>query len=485
MRVADDNTEDIPRKSCKDFSHESDSNSEMSISTRFDRQSQIEGQFVLNEASGPLKAYYKPAIRTHYIFDDTFNRIKNLIYSLFTNPWRRRALVITISVLCLLLGGFYAFMAYYVPRTVQNSFSEFELSGNFPPTMIWGIEERAMHFNSTTTLAFTNFVDTTISFREPVEFWTDGAVVASMEFPEINFGYERPYLLSQNLTLNLIDTEKWKNLWKRWIARTVYDELPDFLKNDTIWSIKSVVDVKLLGMTMKNIAIEKVMPWNGGLSAGISPVKLAVSQYDIRGIPQTPSLRMVVNYQNFGSVGVNLGNFMFSLYSLYRHNSTYTSSVPLLDIMLEDFVFSPGRDNVTIQNDFLRDNAGSISAALQLGSNFLFNKTSIIVLKDFRTFYGYDRSVHWFNEVLRSMSFVISVGRSRPLVDIFRNKFAGIRDDLNAKVKQVMDFGSDDSTKKQGAWDTKPDRPWFGDSTNSSQADYDALNNLYKTSRSF
>lgn len=84
-----------------------------------------------------------------------------------------------------------------------------------PPVDFNLLLEERIHFNTSTTMGFTNIVDTRIIFQEPMRFSTDNILVATMELPAIDFGPGRRYQLNHNFTLELANVTKWESLWKR------------------------------------------------------------------------------------------------------------------------------------------------------------------------------------------------------------------------------------------------------------------------------
>jgi hypothetical protein len=103
----------------------------------------------------------------------------------------------------------------------------------------------------------------------------------------------------------------------------------------------------------------------------------------------TPGIKLDLRYNNTGLSGINVGNLGFSVYSVYRQNETLSEPVNLLGISLPKFSYRPGSHNFTIENRFQLKNVNSVKATTQLLSNYLFNETSIIVLRDFHAWYNH------------------------------------------------------------------------------------------------
>jgi hypothetical protein len=137
---------------------------------------------------------------------------------------------------------------------------------------------------------------------------------------------------------------------------------------------------------------------------------------------------------------------MLSMYSLYQVNKTLTKPVQLINVDLENFFFRPGKNNITIQSEFQRSQEYSVRAALQLGTNYVKNKTLIVVIRDFSTVFAGNKSVPWVNDVLSSVSFVIYLDRMQSLSSLIVSRFRKFKDGVKAGFG---DWGWENSTAAQ------------------------------------
>ena len=428
--------------------------------------------FMLQDKDGRLKTdHLRFSRRVRNTFLAIMASTWAFLVSLVMNPKRRRVMVVLLAMLVISLAAVFSFLAYYVPYVCKSSFASFSGAGSWPNVDVWGVEQHAMHMNLSHILPLSNFIDTAIEFRGPMNFSTGGQLIAQMQLPRMAFGFSKRHYMSQNLTAVILEPEIWADLWKRWIARSTHKNPPEHLLNDTIWDIETLIDIDMLGVRWSNIKLTKQMPWNGGLSAGLPAVKMSLANYKVVGGWKQPGMRLTLRYENAGIVGLNMGTLMFSVYSLYRRNVTTSQTVRLLDVDLQNFFFRPGTHNLTVQNEFLRSSQNSVKAAMQLGTNFVRNKTSILVIRDFASVFNGNYTVPWVDEVLGSMSYVVYLERRRSLTQMVLGSFKKFKDGFKAKVDQYMDFG--DSTL-----------PWSDNSTvptdnPHSSADNDALDDLY------
>lgn len=203
----------------------------------------------------------------------------------------------------------------------------------------------------------------------------------------------------------------------------------EWLENyqDTYWTLESTITIEMAGLRWTNIPITKEMIYNGGLSARNSPVTVQVANSDLYGGLNEPGLRLQLQLNNTaGLVGIHAGDLRFDVASAYSRNKTQRSQelVKLLSVRLPDFKYVSGVSNITIENNVELGSLKQLRAAAQLGTNYLANRTSTIMLRGFHAHYAWmpEEGVSWVNNVLGTLAFIVQVNRPQSLGGMMMDK---------------------------------------------------------------
>jgi hypothetical protein len=132
------------------------------------------------------------------------------------------------------------------------------------------------------------------TYEQPVADGSFGNLIATMDFPDFQFGPNNPYLLDHTFSLELINPLEWEFLWRRWwrwslepadplhgsgdpyrtfnssnVTQQTDESIPltnEYVPIDyeTGWKVTTSVNLYMLGMEWKNIPLVKYLNWNGG-----------------------------------------------------------------------------------------------------------------------------------------------------------------------------------------------------------------------------
>jgi hypothetical protein len=410
-------------------------------------------------------------------YPDTWKRrmpSKESIYRCCSHPLNIKFWLIVLTLLILAAIAATIAALVMVPPYVQRRFENFSGS-SFPLLKFENFTDDSIYMGIESYLPFTNYFDTTIEFEDYMKFINveNGIVVSKLEFPTINFGYNRKYFLEQRLQFILTDSKEWVRLWKSWIIRALDKDVPASMQKPTKWLISFPVRVKMLGFTWKHIQINKYIEFSGHLTGGKgkSLLDMQLSDWALINSIRKPGLQITMTYSNNKEVYVNFGDFQFSAYTVYKKNETFSEPIRILDVMFPNFVIQPGTHDLTISNQLQLSEPSSLSSTMQILGNVLKKEASLIIFQDFRSYHN-GRIVQWLDEILRFLQFLIKLEPNESIIKtIFGRNGDNIREKFKTTVNRIEDattgrFKEDPEQTIPTATETEPnDGPVLNEET--------------------